>query len=611
MLDLLLKKTTDMNHLSKNLEKLFISRSVSANEMLAIIQNAPKSGLPSGILLVLDDMGRLEGTITEGDIRRGILKFGHLDFISADVINTNPIIFDEKISALQILNRLPIELKNRGRSNQKFLGKIVLVNESNEPVRIIDYHELWEQRVATHRHVVVVGLGYVGLTLSLALADAGIQVTGVDADLKKLDLLKKGKSYIHEQGLQRLLTEYLDDKFIPQANIPDSGDVFVISVGTPVEKHPGQASYLPNMDYLQQASKLIGNKLQQGNLVILRSTVPIGTSRNYVIPILEQSSGLKCGLDFHLSFAPERTAEGRAIKELRELPQIIGGYNSDSVEATAALFKELTNSIVRVDSLEASEMIKLLNNSFRDYVFAFSNYVSQLAAEFNINIGDIITAANKGYPRNPIPLPSPGVGGPCLTKDPYIFAEVARSKGLKQGIFEQSREINESMHSFIVDRLLYEINRLGKDPANCSVLACGLAFKGRPETGDLRNSSAVEIVRLLKPHVAEIYGYDPVADMKEIASCDIVPVFIPEGFRQVDIVMFLNNHLSFEKINIFEMVREMNEKPIVFDAWHLFRPDDVLHVRPSVYMGLSFVTSSVSEDKAVSIFSNQKVSTSK
>ena len=150
---------------------------------------------------------------------------------------------------------------------------------------------------------------------------------------------------------------------------------------------------------------------------------------------MKKKSGLKCGIDFHFSFAPERTAEGKAIIELKTLPQIIGGINKDSVNATSAIFRDVTSSNIIVDSLESAEMVKLLNNSFRDYIFAFANKVSQIASNFNIDIVKTIRAANEGYIRDPIPLPSPGVGGPCLTKDPHIFASTLNKNSIKDDFF--------------------------------------------------------------------------------------------------------------------------------------------------------------------------------
>jgi len=329
------------------------------------------------------------------------------------------------------------------------------------------------------------------------------------------------------------------------------------------------------------------------------STVPVGATRREVLPVLEEASGLRGGRDFHLAFAPERTAEGKAIEELRELPQIIGGVNRDSVEATVALFRELTHVIVRVDSLEAAEMAKLVNNSYRDLVFSYSNYLARLAARFELDVAEVISAANQGYLRHQVPMPSPGVGGPCLTKDPYIFAVVAEGlDGGGESLFEHGRRVNESMPGHVVEMVLGRLEALGKDPGECEVLVCGLAFKGDPETGDLRNSSAVEVLEMLRGRVKSVTGHDPVVPEEEIRGLGVAAGKLPEAFAGKDAVMFLNNHGAYRKVDVFEMVRAMKAGPVVLDGWNLFRSQDILHAAPSVYMGLSHAESSVAEGGA-------------
>jgi nucleotide sugar dehydrogenase len=437
------------------------------------------------------------------------------------------------------------------------------------------------------------GLGYVGLTLAAVLAEEGFLVTGVEPDARKVERLLEKNSYVHEPGINEILSEQVGKNFHPGSQIPDDGDVFIISVGTPVEKNSATSKPQPQLRFIERVSGQIGDKLRPGNLVILRSTVPIGTCRNVVLPILEKKSGLKCGTEFHLSFAPERTAEGKALKELRALPQIIGGFNEDSAEATAALFRELTSNIIRVSSLEAAETVKLVNNTFRDLIFAYANHVAQITSHFNIDVHEVIKAANQGYARDPVPLPSPGVGGPCLTKDPYIFAEVAERSNVNSNLFELGRGINESMHDYLVDRLENQLGLLGKSISGARILICGLAFKGKPETGDIRQSSALEIHNLLKSKTASVFGHDPVAETSELLEYDIKPVDLYEGFRDMDAVLFLNNHPFYEKLDIFRMVRSMADKPIILDGWHLFHADDILKSRPCIYMGLSVVRSSV------------------
>ena len=164
---------------------------------------------------------------------------------------------------------------------------------------------------------------------------------------------------------------------------------------------------------MERVSTLVGNFLKEGDLVILRSTVPVSTCRNIVLPILEEKSKLTCGEDFHLTFAPERTIEGKALEELKSLPQIIGGYSKECVNIASNFFRYLSPHIVAVESLEEAEMIKLVNNTFRDLSFAFANELVYICDKFNLDTTKIIKDASEGYPRNKLPLPG-FVGGYCL-----------------------------------------------------------------------------------------------------------------------------------------------------------------------------------------------------
>lgn len=575
----------------KNIDKIIARKDAVLKDLLRQLDDAPRYDVPGGIILIVDEQGRIIGTVTDGDIRRAILRNNSLEIRGEEIMTKDPIVFPDDYSIGEILDAIVPELEKRKRKSARFLSKIILVDDERRPARVLDYHQLWEQRVAMHRHLCVVGMGYVGLTLALVLADQGYLVTGVDQDEARVASLCAGESYIHEIGLPELLREHINRNLRVGVTIPDSADVFIIAVGTPVESNGEKP--VPSMRYLIEATHAISKRLRRGNLVILRSTIPVGTCRNVVKEILERESGLKCGLDFHLSFAPERTAEGKALKELRSLPQIIGGYNRDSLEATAAVFREITPTIIKVDSLEAAEMAKLINNSFRDYIFAYSNRLAQLATRYNINIFDVIRAANEGYPRDPVPLPSPGVGGPCLTKDPHIFAYVAESQEQDGDIFRRSRAINVAMHEHVAERVLTVLDQLGKRHESCIILVCGLAFKGNPETGDLRDSSSVAIARLLQSQVRQVWGFDAVATREDISAMGFVPASLPDDFVDKDVVLFLNNHKYFEKLDVFAMVRAMRDKPVILDAWNMFKKEDILHARPSVYMGLSFTESSI------------------
>lgn len=582
---------------SKRVQPIIVSPSTLMTDILKVHANAANHELPAGFALVVDDSGKLIGTITDGDIRRALLKSGgSVDLVAREIMTDNPIAFLHGTPFREILATLPLELEKRNRRARRFLGKIVLVDAENHPTGVLEYHQLWEQRVATHRHVVIVGLGYVGLTLALVLAERGFRVTGVDVNSTVTKLLSEGKSHIHEIGLNELLREQLNRNFYVLQEIPADGDVFVIAVGTPVPKPTGNNTLpMPRMDYLLDAAEAVGKRLSPGALVVLRSTVPPSSTRNFVLPVLEAASGFKAGTDFHLAFAPERTVEGNAIQELYMLPQVIGGINEDSVEATVALFRDVTSNIIRVESLEAAEMVKLINNCYRDLVFSFANEMAQLGSVFNLDITEVIRAANQGYPRNTVPLPSPGVGGPCLTKDPYILVSVAEKYGLSRTLSQHGRDVNESMHKFVVNAVIEQLRRLGKDPAQCTLLVCGLAFKGEPETTDLRGSTSLEIAHLLKEQVGKLYSHDPIVPPDMIRAEGLEPLDLPDGFTNQDAVLILNNHRFYSKLDVFDMTRRLNAPGIVYDAWHILRADEVLNNGPIVYMGLGYMRSNVAQ----------------
>lgn len=576
--------------LDHRVARLCVGPETPLSTLLVVQERAPSRGLPGGIVLVVDDEGRLLGTVTDGDVRRALMAEGRLDLSAREVMRPDPITFPAGTSMSDLLMLLPAELGRRGRRSQRFLGKIVLVDESRRPERVLDYHQLWEQRVATHRHVVVLGTGYVGLTLALVLADVGFAVTGYDVDEDRVAALCAGRSHVHEVGIDELLMSNLDDRLVFSSAIPDDGDVFVIAVGTPVVRELGRS--VPDLCDLERAAAAVAAHLTPGALVVLRSTVPIGTTRQVVMPILERGSGLAAGSDFHLAFAPERTSEGAALHELRSLPQLIGGIDTDSTEAAAALFRELTPTLVRMESPEAAELAKLVNNSFRDLVFAFSNEVAQLAAPFDFDVVEAIRAANRGYPRDPVPLPSPGVGGPCLTKDPYILASVGARSGATSTLSEAGRSVNESMESFVVDSVLRHVDLHRPSREEVTVLACGLAFKGHPETGDVRSSTGVSIARRLAAHVGRVLAHDPVASAEDLADVGLEACSFEEAVPVADVVLFLNNHDHYRRLDIVNVVRRMRSPALVFDGWHLFHPEDALRGGPAVYMGLGFSRSS-------------------
>ena len=517
----------------------------------------------NGILAVLDNKFRIVGSISDGDFRRFLKNNSSMieKASSKNIMNDKPIFFEKTFPLEQILLQIPNRLEAYNRNPNVKLRYIFFTDSNNCFLDVLDISEYHEEQ----EHVAVFGLGYVGLTLSLVMANNNFIVTGIDNNEKIIDNLNKSISHVREPDLEKLLSKNLNKNLFLQKTLNKSFNTYIISVGTPISNIEDKISI--NKNYLISVLDSISEVLSQGNLIILRSTVPIGTCRKVVIPLLESKTGMICGLDFFVSFAPERTEEGNALKELTFLPQIIGGFDNISTKKTKAIFERITNNIVVLESLEEAEMVKLINNSFRDYVFGFSNQIARIANKYNLDINNVIKSANYKYPRNPIPFPSPGVGGPCLTKDPYIFNDSFFDD--KNSLFIESRKENELMPNYVCDLTESRLKTLGKQIKSCKIFCCGLAFKGNPKTGDIRNSSGIEILKLLTLRSDNVYGFDFEADKTEILKSGIKFLDLEEGFKDSDVVLLLNNHSDFKVININKLSENSNKDLLIIDCWNL------------------------------------------
>lgn len=430
------------------------------------------------------------------------------------------------------------------------------------------------------KNICVVGLGYVGLTLSVVLAEKGFRVYGSTKIEELAEQLRNGKPHFHERGLDVLLKKFVNKNLFISAEIPEDipMDVFVISVGTPLDK----TTKKPIISYIESAVTDVAKRLRPGNLVVLRSTVPVGLTRSYVLPILQKHQPER----FYLAFAPERTIEGKALSELKYLPQVIGGMDEESLNRASEIFIQVTRTIIRVSSLESAEMIKILDNSYRDLTFAFANEMAMVARHLNLNAVELIEAANFGYPRTNVPVPG-FVGGACLEKDPHILVDFARNAGYTPHLVEMARKINESLPVFTVDLVRAHCVAHRKDVANAKIFVSGLAFKGRPETDDLRGSPTVDFLRYLKEAGAKnIFGHDFVVKREAIAELGITPCTLEEGFDGADCVLFMNNHESYEYLNVEKLLPCMNSHAFFFDGWHLFDSKIVKSYNNITYEGL-------------------------
>ena len=415
------------------------------------------------------------------------------------------------------------------------------------------------------RNVCVLGLGYVGLTLALAMADVGFIVHGVEIRDDVLNRLKKGKAHFFEPGLENLLQRLVKAERIKfSKHIPSAAgaSVYIITVGTPLNDVG-----VVRLEMIENVAREVGSTLKKGDLVILRSTVKIGTTSKIVAPILKKS-----GVDFELAFCPERTLEGKALEELRQLPQIIGGKTIPTAVRAGQIFQFLTPTVVRVNDVETAEMIKLIDNSQRDVTFAFSNEVARLCDKVGISAMEVIQAGKLGYPRTNLPMPGL-VGGPCLIKDPYILAEGCRERGVTPDIALLARRLNEKQPEEIVSFLSTFTRSLKRFPKNPKIALLGIAFKGRPETDDLRGTMARPVLAALKRHFpqAEFVGYDPVVSRSEIKSFGVRPTSsLRTALSGSSLALILNNHPVFSSMPIDNLSKLMKPSGLIYDFWNSF-----------------------------------------
>lgn len=436
------------------------------------------------------------------------------------------------------------------------------------------------------KSICIIGLGFVGLTLAVILAKKGFRVYGVEKKKNILDNLKNKKSHFYEPNLNNELKFALKKKFTFSKKIPSYKDIstYIITVGTPLNNNKKIIT-----SYIKQTSREIKKVLKKDDLIILRSTVKVGTTRKIVYPILNEK-----GVKYHLTYCPERAVEGSALKELKHLPQIIGGIDRLSVNKASQIFRIVTKKIIPTSDVETAEMIKLIDNSSRDVFFAYANEIARVCDNIGINSLEVIRSGKLNYDRTDIAQPGL-VGGPCLHKDPYILSDSV-NKDISAEITLTARKINERQPYEIVSFILKKINDFKLQNKNLKISLLGFAFKGIPTTDDMRGSMSLKVLKILKNKIkkSKIYGYDPIIPINELKKLKIIPVkSLCSAFNNKDIVIILNNHLMFQKMKIKNLSKKLNKPSLIYDVWGLFENKKIKNYKNSQYVSLGAHSKSI------------------
>lgn len=408
------------------------------------------------------------------------------------------------------------------------------------------------------QNICVIGLGYIGLPTASTFAAQGVNVLGVDVHPGIIDTLNRGEIHIHEPGLRDAVSNAVQSGNFRAALKPAEADAFIIAVPTPFQENKfgeynGSQYKLADMTAVISATESILPFLRKGNLVVLESTSPPRTTIDLVAPILERT-GLKAGSDFFLCYSPERVLPGQIMRELIENARVIGGVSPESAKAGADLYSIFVKGkIIQTDSSTA-EMVKLMENTYRDVNIAIANEFSRLAVKFGVDVWEAISIANL-HPRVKILSPGPGVGGHCISVDPWFFVETAPEL---TPLIYQSRQVNDTQPHFVLDMVQRTLGSLkGK-----KIAVLGLAYK--PDVDDLRESPATEVVHLLQKEGAQVNAWEPFKPDANLPGITIAPTF-DDAIKDADALLLLVKHTEFTKL-VPAQVAQKSKARVAFDT---------------------------------------------
>ncbi|GAC91763.1 NDP-N-acetyl-D-galactosaminuronic acid dehydrogenase [Anoxybacillus flavithermus NBRC 109594] len=391
------------------------------------------------------------------------------------------------------------------------------------------------------KKVCVIGLGYIGLPTATVLANNGFEVHGVDINEKAVELINNGQVHIYEPDLDIMVKKAVESGNLKASVIPEKADVFIIAVPTPFKEN-----HKPDLTYVEQATRSISPYLEPGNIVILESTSPVGTTEKVAEWILEEREDLSIDENrenrIFVSHCPERVLPGKILKELIENNRIIGGINEESTKRTVGFYKSFVKGKILETNARTAELSKLAENAFRDVNIAFANELSMICDELNINVWELINLANH-HPRVNILQPGPGVGGHCIAVDPWFIVDAAPETAK---LIRTARMVNDSKPYFVIEK----IKEATKNLKNPTIACLGLAFKANVD--DLRESPAVKIVKELSAiYDQTIYVAEPHIEElpKDLLELNVRLVKTEDAIEKADVVVLLVDHDYFKVID--------------------------------------------------------------
>jgi len=402
-------------------------------------------------------------------------------------------------------------------------------------------------------NLAVIGLGYVGLPLAIEAANNKLKVAGYDTNESVVDNLNKSTSHV-EDITDKVLQDALSKDFLitTDSSVLGESEFIVISVPTPL------TDYQPDLSYVEAATKSISENLTKGQIIILESTTYPGTTLEIVKPILEKNSNLVAGEDFLLGYSPERIDPGNKEWTFKNTPKIVSGINEKSLKKISEFYNSIIDEVVEVSGTREAEMVKLIENTYRQVNIAMVNELAILSNMLDIDIWEVVDAAKTKPFGFQSFRPGPGVGGHCIPIDPKYLSFKTRQIGQPVRFVELAQEINNSMPNYVISRISELMNRKEKLLKNSKILILGVAYK--KDIGDTRESPAIDIIESLLEKSAEVSFYDPYVDELIVNKESISKEQDLESISNYDMVIIHTPHSSFSEID-FE-----NIKSLIFDT---------------------------------------------
>lgn len=405
-----------------------------------------------------------------------------------------------------------------------------------------------------NKQIGIFGLGHIGLPTAAILANNNIHVLGADVNENTVNNINQGICNFEEPGLNSLVKDAVKNNYLSATTdleyVANTCDIIIVIVPTPIFENKKA-----DLTYVISACESIKKGLKKGNLVIIESTVPPETGINVIKPLLEES-GLICGEDFYLSYSPERALPNNTIFEMTHNARIIGGFNEKSADLTAQLYSYITQGeIIKVKNITSAEMVKLMENTYRDVNIALSNELAKICEKINVNANEVINAANY-HPRVNLHTPGPGVGGHCIPIDPYFLIEIAEKYGETAKLISDSRVINDSMP----DHVLSILSKFNDGISTVSVL--GIAYKGNVD--DVRETPSKKLIELLIKNGYRVVANDPIVKKEVIETFNVDSVSYEDSLKS-DCIIIMTDHDMYKELKP-EQVKDklvISTKPIL------------------------------------------------